>query len=231
MFHCHWCTVYVFVGHVVGLFHCHWCTVYVFVGHVVGLFHCLCNPWRSNRKWPSKQCICHVHQCWPYHCPVYLPLDPHTRSFFCHTTLLTLSSISSTHYIRCLSPGICPVALLCIFRNFDGVANLCVVFVSLFQGGLSPPACQPLPDNTYKFVYSCSMPMEAAILGLVSLVLTLINIICIFLMGIFILKVCLRNCVMWFRNNRRSFVDWHHVAYHMITLWKVTWSRLLLYQM
>jgi len=34
------------------------------------------------------------------------------------------------------------------------------------------------------------MPAEAAILGTFSLLLTIINIICIFIAGIFVLKVC-----------------------------------------
>ena len=46
-----------------------------------------------------------------------------------------------------------------------------------------------LANNNYKFVYSCDMPTEAAILGSVSLLLTVLNIICIFFSAIVVLKV------------------------------------------
>lgn len=49
--------------------------------------------------------------------------------------------------------------------------------------------CSQLNNNNYQFVYSCHMPTEAAVLGTVSLLLTIINIICIFIAGIFVLKV------------------------------------------
>ena len=50
--------------------------------------------------------------------------------------------------------------------------------------------CAQLNSNSYQFVYSCHMPTEAAILGTFSLLLTIVNIICIFIAGIFVLKVC-----------------------------------------
>jgi len=49
--------------------------------------------------------------------------------------------------------------------------------------------CQPLYNNDYKFTYSCWMPTEAFILGLVSLFLTILNILCICVMGICVLKL------------------------------------------
>ncbi|XP_013403877.1 uncharacterized protein LOC106169083 isoform X2 [Lingula anatina] len=49
--------------------------------------------------------------------------------------------------------------------------------------------CPPFLDNEYEPVYSCWMASEAIVLGTVSLMLTLLNILCIFLMGIAILKV------------------------------------------
>ena len=45
-----------------------------------------------------------------------------------------------------------------------------------------------LINNDYTFVYSCHMPSEATILGSVSLLLTVLNIICIFVAGIAVLK-------------------------------------------
>ena len=50
-------------------------------------------------------------------------------------------------------------------------------------------ACAQLRDNNYQFVYSCHMPTEAAVLGAFSLLLTVLNILCIFIAGIFVLKV------------------------------------------
>jgi uncharacterized hydrophobic protein (TIGR00271 family) len=49
--------------------------------------------------------------------------------------------------------------------------------------------CASLVNNNYKFVYSCDMSTEAAILGAVSLLLTILNIICIFVAGIGVLKI------------------------------------------
>ena len=53
-----------------------------------------------------------------------------------------------------------------------------------------PALCPSLVNNAYEFVYSCNMAQEALALGAVSLFLTILNIGCIFLMGIAILKVC-----------------------------------------
>ena len=53
----------------------------------------------------------------------------------------------------------------------------------------SPPNCPRLVNNNYEFLYSCSMAKEAAILAAFSLLLTVLNIICIIIMGIIVLKV------------------------------------------
>ena len=52
------------------------------------------------------------------------------------------------------------------------------------------PNCAPLIGNDYQFIYSCDMSREAAVLGSVSLLLAILNIICIFLMGTIVMKVC-----------------------------------------
>ncbi|KAK2164150.1 hypothetical protein LSH36_68g09013 [Paralvinella palmiformis] len=57
------------------------------------------------------------------------------------------------------------------------------------QSSPVPPDCPNLVHNDYEFVYSCSMAKETAILGTVSLILTLINIICIFIMGVVVLSI------------------------------------------
>lgn len=49
--------------------------------------------------------------------------------------------------------------------------------------------CPPLVNNKYTEVYFCNAAHEAAILGLVSLLLTLMNIFCIIAMGILVLKI------------------------------------------
>ena len=69
----------------------------------------------------------------------------------------------------------------------------------------TPPDCPALRGNAYEFVYVCSMPGEAAALGAISLLLTILNIFCIFIMGIIFLKVsrctvlCTQVCsvVVW----------------------------------
>ena len=52
-----------------------------------------------------------------------------------------------------------------------------------------PESCLPLVNNEYRQVYSCNISHDAALLGLVSLFLTMLNITCIFVMGIIVLKV------------------------------------------
>ncbi|XP_041360345.1 uncharacterized protein LOC121376516 [Gigantopelta aegis] len=52
-----------------------------------------------------------------------------------------------------------------------------------------PPNCLKFENNDYVPVHSCDMATEAAILGAISLLLTILNIVCIILMGIFMLKI------------------------------------------
>ncbi|XP_060572976.1 uncharacterized protein LOC132730909 [Ruditapes philippinarum] len=54
---------------------------------------------------------------------------------------------------------------------------------------LPAESCPSLVDNMYKEVYFCNVSHEAALLGLISLLLTIINIICIFFMAILVLKI------------------------------------------
>ncbi|XP_060073507.1 uncharacterized protein LOC132553292 [Ylistrum balloti] len=50
-------------------------------------------------------------------------------------------------------------------------------------------SCVPFDNNAYVPVYSCDMAEEMLYLGLFSLLLTILNIICIIIMGIFVLKI------------------------------------------
>ncbi|ESO06315.1 hypothetical protein HELRODRAFT_188326 [Helobdella robusta] len=61
--------------------------------------------------------------------------------------------------------------------------------LSDYLADLKPPDCVGLLGNSYKMVYSCTMSYEAAILGSVSLLLAILNIICIFFMGVIVMKV------------------------------------------
>ena len=49
--------------------------------------------------------------------------------------------------------------------------------------------CKAFLNNEYVPVHNCNMAKEAAILGVISLSLTLLNITCIIIMGIVVLKV------------------------------------------
>ncbi|GFS13501.1 hypothetical protein ElyMa_001398100, partial [Elysia marginata] len=49
--------------------------------------------------------------------------------------------------------------------------------------------CPSLVDNTYSQHYFCNMASESAVLGVVSLLLTLLNILCIIVMGVLVLKI------------------------------------------
>ncbi|XP_074642914.1 uncharacterized protein LOC141900082 [Tubulanus polymorphus] len=62
-------------------------------------------------------------------------------------------------------------------------------FTEVMNSSSSVSQCPPLLNNTYTYVYSCNMAKEALILGLVSLFLTLLNIVCIVIMAIVVLKI------------------------------------------
>ncbi|XP_062582638.1 uncharacterized protein LOC134244376, partial [Saccostrea cucullata] len=49
--------------------------------------------------------------------------------------------------------------------------------------------CKPFLNNKYSPAHSCNMSVEAAYLGFISLMLTNLNILCIFIMGIAFLKI------------------------------------------
>ncbi|GFN87172.1 hypothetical protein PoB_001367800 [Plakobranchus ocellatus] len=49
--------------------------------------------------------------------------------------------------------------------------------------------CLSLVDNTYSQHYFCNMALESVVLGVVSLFLTLLNILCIIVMGVIVLKI------------------------------------------
>jgi len=51
--------------------------------------------------------------------------------------------------------------------------------------------CPSLFNNNYKAIYFCNMSYDAAILGLISLLLTILNIVCICVMGVLVLRVSL----------------------------------------
>lgn len=54
---------------------------------------------------------------------------------------------------------------------------------------VSELGCLPFQDNAYEPIYSCNMTKEMGIMGAVSLLLTFINIICIFFVGVIMLKI------------------------------------------
>ena len=56
--------------------------------------------------------------------------------------------------------------------------------------------CPPLKDNNYISTYSCNMATEAAIMAVISLVLTIVNIICIFITATIVLKVKVLNILV-----------------------------------
>ncbi|CAI9727185.1 Hypothetical predicted protein [Octopus vulgaris] len=53
----------------------------------------------------------------------------------------------------------------------------------------NPLGCLPFQDNAYTPMYSCDMAKEMGIMGTISLLLTLLNIGCIFLVGVVMLKI------------------------------------------
>ncbi|WAR22771.1 Y678-like protein [Mya arenaria] len=53
----------------------------------------------------------------------------------------------------------------------------------------SEGTCLALVNNAYVPVYSCSVPREAAMLGAISLLLTILNILCIIAMGVLVLRI------------------------------------------
>lgn len=105
--------------------------------------------------------------------------------------------------------GVTNTTILCISNHFNNSqfkshritldASLCDFILILVSSFLSKDAanasttrdllCPPLVNNHYSFTYSCNMGHEAGILGVVSLFLTLLNIVCIFIMCVIVLKV------------------------------------------
>ncbi|CAB4010924.1 Hypothetical predicted protein [Paramuricea clavata] len=57
------------------------------------------------------------------------------------------------------------------------------------ESNISTSKCPPLKDNSYMPTYSCDMGREAAIMAIISLVLTVVNIICIFITATLVLKI------------------------------------------
>ncbi|XP_014773846.1 uncharacterized protein LOC106871741 [Octopus bimaculoides] len=53
----------------------------------------------------------------------------------------------------------------------------------------NPLGCLPFQDNAYTPMYSCDMAKEMGIMGTISLLLTLFNIVCIFIVGVVMLKI------------------------------------------
>ena len=49
--------------------------------------------------------------------------------------------------------------------------------------------CDPWGTNEYEAVFSCALPHEAALLGVTSIALTILNIACIFIMAIVVFKI------------------------------------------
>ena len=62
--------------------------------------------------------------------------------------------------------------------------------------------CRAFKDNTYMPTYSCDMGTEAAIMAVISLVLTVVNIICILITATIVLKVTVRNELAGFITNK-----------------------------
>ncbi|KAK3090776.1 hypothetical protein FSP39_014526 [Pinctada imbricata] len=56
----------------------------------------------------------------------------------------------------------------------------------VYKGTLN---CAAFENNDYEPIHSCNMSVETAILGVISLALTLLNISCIIIMGIIVLKI------------------------------------------
>lgn len=73
--------------------------------------------------------------------------------------------------------------------------------------------CKPFINNKYSPVHSCDMATEALYLGLISLSLTLLNILCIFIMGITFLKV--NNYLKKSHNNPPQYPVYVHLWNHL----------------
>ena len=80
-------------------------------------------------------------------------------------------------------------------RNISEVINGTVtnrtdsILTPKLGGGGRGLVCPLIVDNTYVHTYFCDPAADFAVLGTISLLLTILNIICIFIMGIIVLKV------------------------------------------
>ena len=80
-------------------------------------------------------------------------------------------------------------------RNISEVINGTVtnrtnsILTPKLGGGGGGLVCPLIVDNSYVHTYFCDPATDFAVLGTISLLLTILNIVCIFIMGIIVLKV------------------------------------------
>lgn len=73
--------------------------------------------------------------------------------------------------------------------------------------------CPEYIDNGFIPEYSCDMARESAVLGVVSLLLTILNIICIIIMGIVVLKVSTEQIQSTLIGHIKIKLDYSYLLY------------------
>ncbi|CAB4014001.1 Hypothetical predicted protein [Paramuricea clavata] len=105
------------------------------------------------------------------------------------------NEMTSRGMTRALWVGVCialpsgaAVALSVLGGNTGSLVGV-TISASLLAPAVNSLKCPPLKDNGYTPTYSCNMGMESAILAIISLVLTVENIICILITATLVLKI------------------------------------------
>ncbi|XP_064617183.1 uncharacterized protein LOC135481265 [Liolophura sinensis] len=87
-----------------------------------------------------------------------------------------------------LLPPAVNAGVLWAISLISAISPPAIIFNGTVIGEPNMP-CPPFRNNDYVPVYSCSMAKETILLGLISLLLTILNILCIFFMSIVVLKI------------------------------------------
>lgn len=109
-----------------------------------------------------------------------------------------VSSISppaiDTGSLKTLASIVGDVTMATTFSNSTNTTNATFINTTSASSPMetvmySFPNCAPLANNMYTPVYSCNVNLDAMILGFVSLFLTTLNIACILIMGVIVLRI------------------------------------------
>ncbi|XP_053393799.1 uncharacterized protein LOC123525503 [Mercenaria mercenaria] len=122
---------------------------------------------------------CNAGMLWAY--SILAAIRPPAVKAVSSVTMETIATTAATAVVNSTQSAINSS----VFTNVTSTTPISVITTEV----LPADGCPPLVDNMYKEVYFCNMAHEAALLGLISLLLTVVNICCIIVIAIFVLKI------------------------------------------